>query len=88
MDRHLFHKLGIAVEGENEAPRVDPATMETNVPGLFVAGTAVAGTQRDFRLFIENCHPHVGRIVRAITGSDPPFATADSSRVIRQLPES
>jgi hypothetical protein len=45
--------------------------MQTNVPGLFVAGTAVAGTQVRFKLFIENAHPHVIKIVRAITGRDP-----------------
>jgi thioredoxin reductase (NADPH) len=45
--------------------------METNVPGLFVAGTAAAGTQIHFRLFIENCHTHVVRILRKLTGKDP-----------------
>jgi thioredoxin reductase (NADPH) len=45
--------------------------METNVPGLFVAGTAAAGTQFHFKLFIENCHSHVVRIARALTGKDP-----------------
>jgi thioredoxin reductase (NADPH) len=45
--------------------------METNVPGLFVAGTAAGGTQFRFKLFIENCHSHVVRIVRRLTGDDP-----------------
>jgi thioredoxin reductase (NADPH) len=42
--------------------------METNVPGLYVAGTAAAGTQQRFRLFIENCHEHVAKIMAALTG--------------------
>jgi thioredoxin reductase (NADPH) len=88
MDKRLFVKLGIALEGVNQSPRVNLETMESNVPGLYVAGTAVAGTQREFRLFIENCHPHVGRIVRAVTGQAPPFATCDPSKVVRNLPES
>ena len=46
--------------------------METNVPGLFVAGTAVGGTQQKFTLFIENCHVHVERILAALTGTAPP----------------
>ncbi|OHB79548.1 MAG: hypothetical protein A2W31_07315 [Planctomycetes bacterium RBG_16_64_10] len=87
-DQRLFTKLGMVLEGESKAPRVDVATMETSVPGLFVAGTAAAGTQRDFRLFIENCHPHVGRIARALTGTSPLFATDDPSQLVRQLPES
>lgn len=88
MDKRLLVKLGIALEGMNQSPRVDLETMESNVPGLYIAGTAVAGTQRDFRLFIENCHPHVGRIVHAVTGQSPRFATGDPSQVVRNLPES
>ena len=88
MDQRQFIKLGVSLEGENEAPRIAPETMQTEIPGLFIAGTAVAGTQRDFRLFIENCHPHVGKIVRAITGRDPLFQTGDTSEIDRKLPES
>lgn len=37
--------------------------METNVPGLYIAGTAVAGTQSShYKLFLENCHTHVTKI--------------------------
>jgi thioredoxin reductase (NADPH) len=50
--------------------------MQTNVPGLFVAWTAAAGTQQRFRLFIENSHHHVAKIVKAITGSELTPATA------------
>jgi len=53
--------------------------MQTNVPGLFVAGTAVAGTQRSgVRVFLENCHVHVDRILAAITGGVPPPTPAPS----------
>jgi thioredoxin reductase (NADPH) len=45
--------------------------METNVTGVFVAGTAAAGTQTKYRLFIENCHEHVGKIALALTGQVP-----------------
>ncbi len=46
--------------------------METNVPGLFVAGTAAGGTQmHKFTLFISTTHDHVIKIVRAITGRVP-----------------
>lgn len=70
-DVSLFRMAGVTLEGENGGPRHDPETMETDVPGLYVAGTAAAGTQVSFRLFIENCHVHVDRIVAALTGSAP-----------------
>jgi thioredoxin reductase (NADPH) len=46
----------------------DRSTMETNVPGLYVAGTATAGSQVRTRVFIENCHAHGPKIAAAITG--------------------
>jgi thioredoxin reductase (NADPH) len=54
--------------------------METNVPGLYVAGTAVGGTQERYTVFIENCHVHVDRIVAALTGAAPPPAPAPLAR--------
>ena len=57
--------------------------METNVPGLYVAGTAVGGTQDKYTVFIENCHVHVDRILAALTGAAPP-----APPVLPALPES
>ena len=45
--------------------------MESNVPGLYLAGTVAAGVQQRFTLFIENTHEHVGKITRALTGRWP-----------------
>ncbi|MEM7262263.1 MAG: NAD(P)-binding domain-containing protein [Planctomycetota bacterium] len=87
-DPSLFRAVGVELSGEDRAPTFDPETMETNVTGVFVAGTAAAGTQSSYQLFIENCHPHVKRISRAIAGVDPPFETDDTSKVARGLPES
>jgi thioredoxin reductase (NADPH) len=67
-DLSLFENAGVTLRGEQRAPVFSPETMETSVPGLYVAGTAAAGTQQRFRLFIENCHEHVERIVAALTG--------------------
>jgi thioredoxin reductase (NADPH) len=50
--------------------------METSVPGIYVAGTAVGGTQDKYTVFIENCHVHVERIVSALMGTAPPAAPA------------
>ena len=71
-DKTLFRIAGVQLVGENEAPAHDDRTMETNVPGIYVAGTAAGGTQRRFRVFIENCHVHVDRIVAALTGAAVP----------------
>ena len=73
-DATLLELAGIELHGPCRAPRYDERTMETNVPGVYVAGTSVAGTQDKYRLFIENCHVHVARIVAALTGSAPPAA--------------
>lgn len=75
-DNALFKLAGIDVGGDCQAPRFNPGTMETNIPGLFVAGTAVGGTQDKYTVFIENCHVHVQRIMAALQGSAPPTAPA------------
>jgi len=54
--------------------------METNIPGIYVAGTAAGGTQNRYRLFIENCHVHVSKILSAITGAAPPPEPAPLAR--------
>jgi thioredoxin reductase (NADPH) len=71
---------GVELAGECQTPRYDERTMQTNVPGLYVAGTAVAGTQDKYRVFIENCHVHVERILNALTGAAPPPAPAPLER--------
>jgi thioredoxin reductase (NADPH) len=71
-DMNLFEMAGVTLAGEAQTPIYNPETMETNVPGLYVAGTAAAGRrQARYTLFIENTHVHVGRIVQALTGRWP-----------------
>ena len=88
-------QLGIELFGPAAAPRLDPETLETAVPGVYVAGTATAGDQKPTRIFIENCHHHVLRILRHITGRTPtrlnPLALEllDSGRrLLEERPES
>jgi thioredoxin reductase (NADPH) len=75
-DTTLLKLAGVELTGSCHAPTFDEATMQTNVPGIYVAGTAVGGTQDKYRVFIENCHVHVARIIAALTGSKPPEAPA------------
>lgn len=70
-DQGLLEQAGVELHGENRVPIFDPETMETNVPGLFLAGTVAAGIQQRYTLFIENAHEHAAKITRAITGSWP-----------------
>jgi thioredoxin reductase (NADPH) len=72
-DSDLFEQAGITLEGPGRRPHFDEQTMETDVPGLFVAGTATAGTQLGgVKEFIETSHVHVARIVAALTRTAPP----------------
>jgi thioredoxin reductase (NADPH) len=67
-DMTLCQNAGVELRGDSGAPVHDETTMETNVPGIYVAGTAVGGTQERYVLFIENCHVHVSRILASLTG--------------------
>jgi thioredoxin reductase (NADPH) len=67
-DTSLFEMAGINVKGKDQNPAYDEATMESNVPGIFIAGTAIAGSPvGHVRIIVEDCHVHVPRIVDAIT---------------------
>ena len=70
-DMTLFNQAGVTLMGDEQAPRFDESTMETDVPGLYVAGTAAGGTQSRFTYFISTSHDHVAKIVKAITGQPP-----------------
>lgn len=70
-DQSLLEMAGIPLEGENRVPRFNPETMESEVPGIYLAGTVAAGIQQRYTLFIENCHDHAGKITQAITGKWP-----------------
>lgn len=64
----LFEQLGVELVGDSRKPKHDLRTMQTNTPGVYVAGTASAGTQRRTKVFIETSHIHVDRIVAALQG--------------------
>lgn len=84
-DSTLFEIAGIRLEGEGKRPVFSDETMETNVPGIFVAGTATAGTQLGgVKQFIETSHIHVDKIVAAITGR----SRKQHLEAVFELPES
>jgi thioredoxin reductase (NADPH) len=85
-DMSLCKMAGVELTGSALIPAFDNQTMETNVPGVFVAGTAVGGTQERYRVFIENCHIHSARIVAALTGAAAPVDAPPAE--VAQRPES
>ena len=52
-DTELFRRIGIEIDETTGRPAHDPATLETNVPGVFLAGSVTAG-YRTGDIFIEN----------------------------------
>jgi thioredoxin reductase (NADPH) len=61
----LLTALGVGIDEETGIPAHDRETMETNVPGVFLAGVLAAGTNAN-KIFIENGRVHGGQIVRAL----------------------
>jgi thioredoxin reductase (NADPH) len=64
-DVELMQRAGVSCDAETLAPQMDPDTFETNVPGLFVAGGAVAGRHTG-NIFIENGRFHGQKIIAAL----------------------
>jgi thioredoxin reductase (NADPH) len=63
-DFDLLQRAGVTL-GNRREPMFDPETMETNVPGLFVAGGLVGGLDTG-AIFIENGRFHGEKIVRRL----------------------
>jgi thioredoxin reductase (NADPH) len=68
-DTDLMVRAGVQLT-ERQAPVHDPVTFETNVPGLFVAGGAIAGVDTG-TIFIENGRFHGEKIVEVIARRAP-----------------
>lgn len=58
----LLEGLGVPIEPETGIPKHDPGTMETSVPGLFIAGVISSGCNAN-KTFIENGRHHGDLIV-------------------------
>ncbi len=54
--------LGLKFEGSAELPVHNPDTLESNIPGLYVAGVLIAGRETS-RVFIENSRAHGVKII-------------------------
>lgn len=68
----FMESLGIKfLDDEYHTPVFDPATMETNVPNLYLAGVVCGGLKTN-KWFIENSRVHAEMILRHITRTAVP----------------
>ena len=69
----LLRDVGVPIDPTTGIPEHDPETLETTVPGLFIAGVVVAGYDAN-KVFIENGRYHGDRIVARLLGRTAPPA--------------
>jgi thioredoxin reductase (NADPH) len=67
----LLRETGVPVNPKTGIPAHDSATLETAVPGVFIAGVVVAGYDAN-KVFIENGRYHGDRIVARLLGQRAP----------------
>ncbi len=70
-DMALLRQVGVPIDAQTGIPAHDPATLETSVPGVFIAGVVVAGFDAN-KVFIENGRYHGDRIVARLLGQRAP----------------
>jgi thioredoxin reductase (NADPH) len=66
-DFDFLEKLGIRLAPTNKKPAIDPETLESNIPGIYLAGVVIGGNDTS-HIFIENGRFHGRQIIAAITG--------------------
>jgi thioredoxin reductase (NADPH) len=64
-DFDFLAAVGVRMEGEDRCPECDPRSLESNIPGLYLAGVIVAG-MRTNEIFIENGRFHGRQIAQDI----------------------
>lgn len=82
-DFDFLERIGVQLSGERKIPVHDPETMETNVPGLYLAGVVCGGLDTHL-WFIENSRVHAEQIIAHILAGpnrpagSRPFFSEDS----------
>ena len=67
-DLEFLASLGIRLEPVSQRPRTNPDTLESDRPGIYLAGVIVAGMHTN-EIFIENGRFHGKNIAEAIAES-------------------
>jgi len=66
-DFPFISNLGVHLDPESKRPELDPGTLESNVPGIYLAGVVIGGRHTG-EIFIENGRFHGKQIVKALKG--------------------
>jgi thioredoxin reductase (NADPH) len=64
-DFQFLEALGIRLDGKDRTPSFDAQTLESNVPGIYLAGVIVAGARTN-EIFIENGRFHGAQIAAGL----------------------
>jgi thioredoxin reductase (NADPH) len=67
----LLRQIGVTIDPASGVPAHDPESLETDVPGVFIAGVVVAGFDAN-KVFIENGRFHGEKILAHIRGAPSP----------------
>jgi bacillithiol disulfide reductase len=66
-DFSFIERLGVKLDPESRRPTLDPNTLESNVPGVHLAGVVIGGRHTG-EIFIENGRFHGKQIIDALKG--------------------
>jgi len=66
-DYEFIESLGVQLHPESRKPALNPATLESNVPGIYLAGV-VTGGRHTGEIFIENGRFHGKQIIEGLKG--------------------
>jgi len=64
-DAHFLEKVGINLQGEHLIPKLNPDTFESNIEGIYMAGSIIGG-EETAKIFIENGRLHGKPIIADI----------------------
>ncbi len=66
-DFAFIERLGVHLDRETRKPALDPNTLESNVPGIYLAGVVIGGRHTG-EIFIENGRFHGKQIIESLKG--------------------
>jgi thioredoxin reductase (NADPH) len=66
-DYAFIESLGVQLDPESRKPKLNPKTLESNVPGIHLAGV-VTGGRHTGEIFIENGRLHGKQIIEGLKG--------------------
>jgi len=77
-DFDMLRSVGVEIDPQSQRPQCNPETLESNVPGIYLAGVIIAGMDTN-EIFIENGRFHGKQIIRDILRNMQSRSVAPSS---------